>query len=150
MSRNAVYKSAPANDEELDPRMPDTLRRQEFARNLYRLMVAKNWRQSDLARASGLGRDSISGYMRGRNMPEPTSAQRLADALGVTVEQLYPGSVERAIDHEMPSLEFRQAAGHPGRVWLRVNRMVPFGTASRTVSLLQEADEAEEQKQQKA
>ncbi len=144
MARNALYKSDAANDREMDPRMPDVLRRQEFARNLFRLMMEKNWRQSDLARASGLGRDSISGYIRGRNMPEPKSAEALARAFGVTVSELYPGAVERAIDNEVPAIEFRVAAGHANKAWLRVNKLVPIGVAAKIVAMIQEADEAEE------
>lgn len=143
MARDAAYRvMPPQTDGDTSPMMPREMRRQEFGRNLWQLLLQRGMSQADLARASGLGRDSISGYVKGRNLPEPKSAQAMAEALGVTVTDLYPGSVERTIDKELPALEIRQAVGHTGQAWLRVNRLVPFGTAARIAALIDEADEA--------
>lgn len=52
-----------------------------------RSLVARNWSQSDLARASGLSRSTISAICngrRGRNIGAATLA-KIADALGVDV-----------------------------------------------------------------
>ena len=118
---------------------PKEIRRQEFGRDLWALMLRRGMSQSDLARRAGLGRDSISGYVRGRNLPEPRNAKKMADALGVTVHELYPGATENAMDTEHPAIEMRQAVGQPGKAWLRVNRLVSFSTAAKIVALL-EAD----------
>jgi transcriptional regulator with XRE-family HTH domain len=136
MARDTHYKNPPQAD--TSPMAPREMRRQEFGRNLWQLLLRRGMTQSDLARASGLGRDSISGYVRGRNLPEPKSAKAIADALGVTVEELYPGATERAIDSELPAVEMRQAAGQPGKAWLRVNRLVSYSVAAKIIALLEE------------
>jgi transcriptional regulator with XRE-family HTH domain len=136
MARDTHYKNPVSGD--TSPLAPREMRRQEFGRNLWQMMLKRGMTQSDLARASGLGRDSISGYVRGRNLPEPKSAKAIADALTVSVEDLYPGAAERAMDSELPAIEMRQAAGQPGKAWLRVNRMVDYGTAAKIIALLEE------------
>lgn len=143
MARNARYANPPAPDlQPAGPLQPKEMRRQEFARRVWALMTERNMNQAELARAAGLGRDSISGYVNGRNLPEPKSAKALADALGVTVPDLYPGAVEVAVDAEMPAIELRQIAGHPGQAWLRVNRKVPFSAAAKIIAIIEEADSA--------
>jgi transcriptional regulator with XRE-family HTH domain len=117
---------------------PREMRRQEFGRNLWHMLLKRGMTQSDLARASRLGRDSISGYVRGRNLPEPKSAKALADALGVTIEELYPGSAERAIDSELPVFHMTQVAGHPGKAWVRLNRSMSFTAAVKIAAILDE------------
>ena len=52
------------------------LRRQEFARRLEHLLMQKAWRQVDLSRASGIGRDSISTYLKGKTVPSRLSYRR--------------------------------------------------------------------------
>ena len=84
---------------------PRHLTKQEFGRRIYSLMLKKGMRQSDLARAADLPRDSISVYIRGRSLPTPLSLQKLAGALGVKAEDLLPNHVETAIDADAPELE---------------------------------------------
>lgn len=141
MARDTHYKNKPAGGD-TSPLAPREMRRQEFGRNLWQMLLKRGMTQSDLARASGLGRDSISGYVRGRNLPEPKSAKAIADALGITVEELYPGAAERAIDNELPAFDMRAAAGHPGHAWLRINRKVPFGIAAKIAALIEEAGDS--------
>jgi len=50
---------------------------------------------------------------------------------------LLPNDVVLAIENEAaPMLEIRQAAGHPDKVWLRVNRMVTFKQAADIFAIL--------------
>ena len=58
-------RSAPLNATNIDLSQK-VLQKQEFGRRVYALMMEKPWTQSELARASGLGRDSISQYVRGK------------------------------------------------------------------------------------
>ncbi len=58
------------------------------------LLVDRQWSQSDLARASGLKRDAISTYVRGRVWPNPQSFTAVARALGITPHELRPGQSE--------------------------------------------------------
>lgn len=120
------------------PQTPLDMRRKAFGRNLWNLTLRRGWTQSELARQAGIGRDSISGYMRGKNLPEPTSAMALAKALGVTLEDLYPGASESPAESAIPSFEMRAATGEPGFAWLRINRRVPFSVAAKIAVLLEE------------
>ena len=109
-------------------------------------MLVRNWNQSDLARAADLGRDSISTYVNGKTFPTPVALKKLADALGMQPGDLLPNSIMNAMDDEHPAVELRQAAGHPGKAWLRVNRAMSFSAAARIVEIINEDDERESSK----
>lgn len=119
---------------------PKALTRQEFGRRLNRLMQEKDWNQSDLARAAGIGRDSVSTYVNGKVFPTPLALKKIAAALGVDREALLPNEIMSAFDDEMPAVELKQATGHPEKAWLRVNRMMSFATAARIITLIDEED----------
>lgn len=119
---------------------PKALTRQEFGRRLARAMADKEWNQSDLARAAGIGRDSVSTYINGKVFPTPIALRKIAGALGVDKEVLLPNELMSAFDDEMPAVELKQAAGHPEKAWLRVNRMMSFATAARIITLIDEED----------
>lgn len=109
-----------------------------FGRRLFQLMLAKNWNQSDLSRASGLGRDAISTYIRGRSYPEPVSKKKLADALGVRPDDLDPQAAADDVREGGSLLELRQASGDPGKMQLVVNRTVSIDTAARIIDILKD------------
>ena len=67
-----------------------TIMKVEFAKSLRAKLLELGISQSELARRAGLGRDSISGYIRGRSLPNPVNIDRLAKALGVNAEELCP------------------------------------------------------------
>ena len=140
MAKSARTALAPTKDKtSLAPKM---LTKQEFGRRVYELMIKKDWNQSDLARHANLGRDSISTYVRGKALPDPRNLQRLAKALGVEASALLPNTMESAIDAEHPAFEIKMAHGDPGKVWLKVNRMVMAPTATKIFDLIQKDDEA--------
>lgn len=115
------------------------LERTEFAKRFYSLMLAKGMRQADVARATGLSRDSISGYVRGRNTPDVVSLKKLAKALGTTPEDLLPNISEEAIDLETnPALEIKTSANDPSRTWVRLNREVSTETVLKIMQALNE------------
>jgi transcriptional regulator with XRE-family HTH domain len=129
------------NDAETDESLrPKHLTKQEFGRRLYRLMLAKGWTQSELARRAGLARDSVSTYVRGVSLPEALNLDKLAKALGVTAAELLPNHAENAIDNDAPSLELKISSANTLVSWLRVNRLVSTTTAMKVVELLN-ADE---------
>jgi transcriptional regulator with XRE-family HTH domain len=104
-----------------------------FGRKLKAALDAKSWNQSDLAKASGLGRDSVSTYIRGLTMPDAKNIKKLADALGVTPQDLTGGS---APERTSPALEITQSTA--GKVFIRINQAVSFDQASRIMAILQE------------
>ncbi|CAK7259144.1 protein of unknown function [Shinella sp. WSC3-e] len=72
-------------------------------------------------------------------MPTPKSLQALADAVGVSPQELLPNHTESAIDADHPELDIRVSPGSPDTAWLRVNRLVTLRTALEVAQLL-EAD----------
>ena len=133
----------PAQAEDTSGLTPRALSKQEFGRRLHDLMLGKGWNQSDLARAAQVGRDSVSKYIRGNSLPNPTALRKLSKALGVADAELLPNSLMQALQGEHPAIELRAAAGHPDQAWLRINRMVPFEVATRILALINEADQRE-------
>lgn len=139
MAKNVRHHLEPAID--TADMAPRELTKQEFGRRLMALMLSKGWNQSELARASGLGRDAVSTYIRGVSFPEPKNLHKLAKALDMEASALLPNAVVRAMDSDSaPMLEIRQAAGHPDKVWVRVNRMVSFDIAARIFDVLKDVD----------
>ncbi|KPA87075.1 putative transcriptional regulator [Pseudomonas asplenii] len=60
----------------------------EFANNLIRLRGSKNLTQQELGDASGVSPSQISRYEAGQASPRKTVLGKLADALGVSVDEL--------------------------------------------------------------
>lgn len=62
-----------------------------FADTLARLLAEKQMTQAELARRIGVGQSAISTMLSRRCRPQPRTLGKLADALGVPVEDLWPG-----------------------------------------------------------
>lgn len=123
------------------PLAPKSLTKQEFGKRLYRLMLAKGWHQSELARQAGVPRDAVSVYIRGKSLPTPVNLQKLAGALGLPAEELLPNHAEGAIDEdELPAFEMKVSSGAPNMAWVRVNRLVSTQTAVKIAELLDNDD----------
>ena len=104
------------------------LTRQEFGRRLYNFMMQSRMSQSDLSRASGMGRDSISQYVRGRSVP--------SEALNVEVDVLFPNYDAQANASEQPTLEMKSIEADAENFWLRVNMKVPAMKALEVMKIL--------------
>lgn len=138
MADNPRHHQAPGDYD--DMRTPRHLTKQEFARRLTAKILEMGWTQADLAHAAGIGRDAVSTYVRGRSLPTPLSLKKMADALGVEPHTLMPNGRENAIDNDTPSFEMRESVGHPGRVWVRVNRLLSFRQALAIAHVLDAED----------
>lgn len=132
-------RSGPADDGSIDlsERM---LTKQEFGKRLYDLMIKHNMNQSDLARASKLGRDSISTYVRGRSIPTPKNLERIAEALGVKAEKLYPNYAANAVGLDQPKLSVTQVHDESDKMWLKVHMKVNPDIAIKVMQILNEQD----------
>lgn len=148
MARKSHHALAPA-EEQFEPMLaPNRLTKQEFGRRLAHHIIERGWNQSDLHRKTkeidpeekGIGRDAVSNYVNGQNFPTPKSLALLCKALDVTREELLPNAIQQAMNDEHPALELRSAAGHPGKAWVLVNRMMSFETATKIVKLINEED----------
>lgn len=142
-ARHTAVKASPQQSAQAAPdyidMAPRELTKVEFGRRLQALMLQKGWNQSDLSRQAKLGRDAISTYIRGVSFPEPKNLQRLAKALGIESETLLPNGTISAMQNDAaPMLEIKQAHGRPNDVWIRVNRIVSFETASKIMVMLKE------------
>lgn len=144
MARKSHHALAPAD--EVEQLTPNQLTKQEFGRRLAHILNERHMSQSDLVRAVEdktsvkMGRDAISTYINGRSFPTPKSLGLLCEALGVSRDELLPNASIQAINDEHPALELRAAAGHPGKAWVRINRMMRFETATKIVTLINDED----------
>lgn len=142
----SVYNPEPTP--KFDPSSaPPQARKQEFARRLQALRVAKGWTQSDLARRAfgggkeAKGRDNISGYERAMRLPTPTMLKKMADALGVTTEELLPSGVRSSVEETLPAFDVRATSSDADNVWLRVNQSVPWDRAIKIMQILKGQDD---------
>lgn len=133
---------------------PEKLKLKKFADRLKELRVERGLSQSDLARliwgettdergykvANKRGR--ISAYEAGRAIPEPHNLTSLAEALGVTIEELAPDVVAAAVDHAEPEIAINMVPGGDGVVHLQVNTLVDLDTAMQIGVLLSRSQAA--------
>lgn len=126
MTKSIVTRGEPKDDIDYSQKI---LRRQDFGNRLYKALRKKRWNQSDLARHSGLGRDSISQYIRGRSVPSPKNLTKLADALGIEDEVLFPNYDAQANAIEEPTFQIKSIDSDAEHVWVRINMKLPLKRA---------------------
>ena len=112
------------------------LTKQEFGKNVHKFMMKNRMSQSDLSRASGLGRDSISQHVRGRSLPSPKNIQKLSDALGVEIDELFPNYEAQSSTSASPTLEIKSIDYEADKVRLRVNMEVSTVKALEALKIL--------------
>jgi len=139
MARKSVHLTTPVATGNIDTTAKH-LNKQEFGKRLYSLMLAKGWNQSQLARYAGLGRDSVSQYVRGRSFPTPQNLQALAKVLSVEPDALLPNYYESAIDREIPEVELKGVHGDPEYMWVRINMKMKRAKALKVLAFIHEED----------
>lgn len=108
--------------------------RADFGRRLGRAIAKKAWRQSDLARHSGVGKDSVSNYINGKSAPTRVSLERMASALGVSANDLWPNYAgEVAIPH-IQKLERDSSNVDFG--FIHINARVRYNTGLKLMKIL--------------
>lgn len=117
-----------------------------FAYRVQRLMFDNGWTQSDLARRAQehmpegvrLGRDHISNYIRGRNLPEPMRLEALVKAFGLNdPTELLPAVAIPKAGATAP-LDARDIGN--GNVWLKINQAVSWDKALKIMAILNEGE----------
>lgn len=126
MTKSIVTRGEPKDDIDYSQKI---LRRQDFGNRLYKALRKKRWSQADLARHSGLGRDSISQYIRGRSVPSPKNLTKLADAHGIEDEVLFPNYDAQANAIEEPTFQIKSVDSDAEHVWARINMKLPLKRA---------------------
>lgn len=116
--------------------------KQDFGRRLYKLMLNKGWRQSELARKAGMQRSSISAYIRGNTLPTPVNIDKLAAALGVSdPDDLLPKHLVGSTLSDRPVFELRAGSTGQGRVHVRLDMVMPMDIASEITALVKRAQD---------
>lgn len=127
---------------------------QQFARRLHQLMTDRGWSNSDLARkvwgetvdkkgyTVAKNRDRVGVYLRGEGLPEPATLGKMAEAFGMSKEELAPDLTAAAVDREKPEIGFTMVQGHTDRVHLQINTLVPLSVATQIVALIEQAKAA--------
>jgi transcriptional regulator with XRE-family HTH domain len=113
------------------------LRAKAFGDRLAALLLKRGMTQSELARAIDVGRDSISGYVRGHNIPTPQVARRIASVLLVTLEDMFP--IELAAlpgPAEKQRFAFNTVAGRSGLAVIQMEMTLPFNVAAEIARLV--------------
>ena len=133
MAKSIMTRGMPGSEIDFSQRI---LTRAEFGRRLYSLMLKRGWNQSKMAREVGLGRDSISQYVRGRSIPSPTNLDKLAKALNIEPEVLFPNYDAQTNAVEEPTLEMKSIDNDAENMWLRINMKVSSEKALQVLNIL--------------
>jgi transcriptional regulator with XRE-family HTH domain len=129
----------------------DKAAKQAMGRRIQKRLTELGMNQSDLARAASkhtprgkpVGRDSISGYIRGRSIPNAVNLHAIAAALKMAPEDILPEIIgpNSETDAE-PAFSIQGIPDKPGRVWLRINQPVGVDAALEIMGLIKaDADE---------
>lgn len=126
---------------------------QEFGPRLYEAMTAKGMSQSDLARKVwgvkkdprgydvAKNRDRVSHYLKGASVPDSKNLKAIADALGLTPEELLPS---RGLSRRRPDVSLNILAGAGDQAHLLVDRVVGTRTALKILNLIESEKDAPE------
>jgi len=133
MAKSEITRGVPGSEIDFSQRV---LTRAEFGRRLQSLMLKKGWNQSDLARKVGIGRDSVSQYVRGRSIPSPPNLDKLAGVLGIEKDVLFPNYDAQTNAIEAATLEIKSIDSDAEYMWLRVNMKVPAEKALEVLKIL--------------
>jgi transcriptional regulator with XRE-family HTH domain len=133
MAKSIMTRGQPGSEVDFSQRI---LTRAEFGKRLYSYMLKKGWNQSTMAREVGLGRDSISQYVRGRSIPNPINLDKLAKALNVEADVLFPNYDAQTNAVEEPTLEMKSIDNDAENMWLRINMKVDAKKALEVFKIL--------------
>lgn len=78
------FRTLPKNKDD----MTEDQCRLEFAYRLYRIMQRKHITQQELADRTGIAQPQISAYITGKRMPSFYNVDKIAKALGCSVDEL--------------------------------------------------------------
>lgn len=66
---------------------------EQFAERLSRLLAKREMTQAELARRIGVGQSAVSMLLSRKCRPQPRTLGKIAEALGVRIEDLWPGKI---------------------------------------------------------
>lgn len=106
----------------------------DFGRKLHKAMIKKGWRQSDLARHSMIGKDSISNYVNGRTVPTQQNIEKLAQVVSVSPNDLWPG-YDGSMQGRRNVLTFRLDPEDPAFAFVVIDSRLPVDLALKLMGL---------------
>jgi transcriptional regulator with XRE-family HTH domain len=118
--------------------LPKTARNQEFGKRLRDLMQKKGVQQYEVADALNIGRDSMSGYARGRIMPLKDRLEDIAKFLQVDPTELVPHFGMDVSNNEIAP-HFDLKIGEDGTAWLAINQRLPADLALEIAALVRKS-----------
>lgn len=124
-------------DQTIPPQMAIRL---EFGRRLRQAMADKGVKQIDVANGTKppIGRDSMSGYARGRVLPTGERLKSICDYLGTAPEKLMPHyGIDQQSADLMPAFEVKQA-DTKGMAWVRINQSITLDKVVKIMAILQQ------------
>lgn len=119
-----------------------------FAKRLQQLMDDRELTQSDLAakmwgrvnigsKSVARGRDRISVWVNGKNIPDTKNLAKLAKALGVKISDLIPEAEMKAAHRGLADWTFTKPhGGEAGQTFVQIAQFVSDGTAHAIQGLL--------------
>ena len=106
----------------------------DFGRRLHKAMIKKGWRQSDLARHSDIGKDSVSNYVNGRTVPTRQNIERLSQVLGMAPNDLWPG-YDGSMEGRRNVLTFRVDPEDPAFAFVVIDSRLPVDLALKLLNM---------------
>lgn len=113
----------------------DYLSKEQFGRRLKKLMNAREWNNSEMARRAGVGRDMVGTYVMGKAYPSEKTLEAIAQAFGMTPGELLPNVIIDKVADDPDGVEMKLGRD-PTTAVLRVNRLVKATTAMKIIELL--------------
>ena len=99
-------------------------------------MLDRGWNQSELARRADMGRDNVSGYINGKNLPGPKHLKALANALGVSPDELIKEYILSGLSMESPILEIKADPNDANMAHVRIIQAMPMRVALNIAELI--------------
>lgn len=119
--------------------MPPEIRKAKFQQAVRDRLLELGLTQADLSRLTGIGRDSISVYCRGRSIAGPRHLDAIARALKCQPGDLLPGAEQR--DKPADAAQALQVTmSSPGRYWIKLNREVSQDTMMKVMAAIAAED----------
>lgn len=116
--------------------------RLNVGRRIQQKLYDLGWKQTDLAERAGLGRDSVSLYIRGKNLPGARNMKAMADALGMSIEELAP-ELQTATRKRTNSFGPQEMKQRSDGLWhVKIDRPVDQKTMLKIISALDAYDDS--------
>ena len=154
LAKLAKLAEVPSKNRLLAEKLQDAMTRADLSASDVARKIWGNTKDSRGVLAAK-NRDRISQYLKGASFPEPETLQKIADAVGVPVEEWTgnsgptPGNPgPTPDDQQVPSansdeLILTALPAKPGRTRLRVNRELSWKLATHIHNLIRQAEDAE-------